>query len=106
MSPFLLELAMGLRPFVVISCALILSACTQNPQWTLFYSDSQSHIAEQDLGDNIAGYYKALDQCVAKGKGLIRLSGHSNGSFQCGHQCVANEQGGVSCQRLTQEAEL
>ncbi len=97
---------MRLKQVIVFVSLLLLSACTQNPQWTLFYSEEQSSIAEQDLGEHIAGYYSELEQCVAKGKGLIRLSGHENGSFQCGYLCVANEQGGVDCQRLEDEVEL
>lgn len=78
-----------------------LTACTQDPQWTLFYYADSKEIPESvTLSENISGYYATSEQCIAKGKGLIRLSDSGVGSFQCGHLCVATEDGGLTCDSM------
>lgn len=76
-----------------------LTACTQNPEWTLFYYADEAIIpAAADPSEHIAGYYSTSDQCLKKGAGMVRLSDSGVGSFQCGQLCVANDEGSVTCQ--------
>lgn len=76
-----------------------LTACTQNPEWTLFYYADVEQLPENaELSAHISGYYSTSEQCLLKGSGLVRLSDSGVGSYQCGHLCVANDTGGLTCQ--------
>lgn len=77
----------------------LLTACTQNPEWTLFYYPDEPQIpADSELSEHISGYYGTSEQCLLKGAGMVKLSDSGIGSYQCGHLCVAKEQNGLSCQ--------
>ncbi len=93
---------MGFRWLVLFFLSLpSLTACTQAPEWTLFYYADSKDIPESViLSDKISGYYATSEQCLAKGKGLIRLSDSGVGSFQCGHLCVAAEDDGLTCDSM------
>jgi hypothetical protein len=76
-----------------------LTACTQNPEWTLFYyADEASIPTAAKPSEHIAGYYSTSEQCLMKGAGMVKLSDSGVGSFQCGQQCVANDTGSLTCQ--------
>ncbi|WP_299798343.1 hypothetical protein [uncultured Shewanella sp.] len=93
---------MGLRRLVIFFLSLSsLTACTQDPQWTLFYyADSKEIPDSVTLSKSISGYYATSEQCIAKGRGLIRLSDSGVGSFQCGHLCVATDDGELTCDSM------
>lgn len=85
---------------------LTMTACTQVPQWTLFYyPDAEPGAAEAlqhqgELDQHISGYYQELEQCLAKGAGMVKLSQTGSGSYLCGERCQRNEAGELKCQRL------
>ncbi|MCE9680253.1 hypothetical protein LZP69_13905 [Shewanella sp. AS1] len=83
-----------------------LVACTQVPQWTLFYYEDQATIPQGPLVPHITGYYQELDQCLAKGAGMVKLSESGKGSYQCGFQCQDDKQGDVQCVRFELEKAL
>lgn len=95
---------MQIRYLVLSSCALLLglTACTQVPQWTLFYYPEQDKVSEGELAPYIAGYYDQLEQCLAKGAGMARLSQSGQGAYQCGYQCKEDEAGSIQCDRFEQ----
>ncbi|CAM3259710.1 hypothetical protein [Shewanella pealeana] len=75
-----------------------LVACTQSPEWTLlYYPDSETQPSVEQSGEFITGYYESIDQCHAKGKGLIRLSGDASGHYICGYQCLGDGES-LNCQ--------
>jgi len=77
-----------------------LTACTDSPEWTLlYYPDAATKPSAEQSGDFISGYYASIEQCHAKGKGLLRLSDDSNPDYLCGHLCVA-EGKSLICQNL------
>lgn len=81
-----------------------LTACTQNPEWTLFYYPDVKEVpVNSELSAHISGYYATAEQCLLKGSGLARLSHSGTGSYQCGHQCVADEAKGLSCKMLVEK---
>ncbi|MCG9740107.1 hypothetical protein L1D32_18260 [Shewanella insulae] len=86
---------------------LTMTACTQVPQWTLFYypdaapgASAEALISQGELDQHISGYYQQLDQCLAKGAGMMKLSQTGRGSYLCGERCQRNETGELECQRL------
>ncbi|MXR70531.1 hypothetical protein GNT65_17895 [Shewanella sp. JBTF-M18] len=86
---------------------LTMTACTQVPQWTLFYypdaapgASAETLISQGELDQHISGYYQQLDQCLAKGAGMMKLSQTGRGSYLCGERCQRNEAGELECQRL------
>ncbi|MGS0683262.1 hypothetical protein ACVBIL_19170 [Shewanella sp. 125m-7] len=92
---------MNLRSLCLLGAVSVgLIACTQSPEWTLlYYPDSQAQVSVEQSGEFITGYYETIEQCHAKGKGLIRLSGDSDGHYVCGYQCEA-EGASLSCQNV------
>ena len=89
--------------------------CTRTPEWTLFYVADNPQNAEMAIAsanmvqtEFILGYYDTLEQCQAKGTGMLRLQGSSMPAaqaFVCAQQCqVDNKQ--LSCQRQVVGAEL
>ncbi len=91
---------MRFMKFVLLGIFLSsVTACTQNPEWTLFYYADSNQIPENaELNEHISGYYSNADQCLLKGSGMVRLSDSGVGSYQCGQRCVANDTGGLTCQ--------
>jgi hypothetical protein len=84
---------MKLRLVCFISfLSLGLTACTDSPEWTLFYyPDAAAKPSVEQSGEFILGYYASIEQCHAKGKGLLRLRDDENAEYVCGHLCVAEE---------------
>ena len=75
---------------LMIFLPLGLSACTDSPEWTLlYYPDAASKPSVEQSGEFISGYYASVEQCHAKGSGLLRLSDDKNADYLCGHLCVA-----------------
>lgn len=80
--------------------SLGLTACTDSPEWTLlYYPDTASKPSVEHSAEFIVGYYASVDQCHAKGEGLLRLSDDKNAAYTCGHLCVADKKTLV-CQEL------
>ena len=76
-----------------------LTACTQDPEWTLFYyADEPSIPVTAKPSEHISGYYATSEQCLLKGAGMVKLSHSGVGSYQCGYLCVATDQISLSCQ--------
>ncbi|PKG56756.1 MULTISPECIES: hypothetical protein [unclassified Shewanella] len=68
-----------------------LTACTDSPEWTLlYYPSAAAKPSVEQSAEFISGYYASVDQCHAKGKGLLRLSDDKNADYVCGHLCVAD----------------
>ncbi|MCG9695393.1 hypothetical protein [Shewanella sp. Isolate11] len=91
--------------FIALSL-LGLTACTQVPTWTLFYFAEQDTIPKDAKAHHIAGYYQQLDQCLAKGAGMVKLSESGKGVYQCGFECQDDGTGSVQCQRFEQATAL
>ena len=97
-----------MRSFMMgVALLLTMTACTQVPQWTLFYypdadSDAPQTVSQSAdrLDKHIAGYYQQLDQCLAKGAGMVKLSETGKGHYQCGYLCEVKDDGQLSCQRM------
>lgn len=84
-----------------------LTACTQNPEWTLFYyADTKDIPHEAKLSEHISGYYATSEHCLLKGAGMAKLSESGIGSYQCGHLCVAIEGKALSCEKFIDKLEL
>ncbi len=82
-----------------------LTACIESPEWTLlYYPDQQSKPSVAESAPFINGYYESIEQCHAKGKGLIRLSGNDNGSYVCGYMCEADDKS-LTCQQVVNSEE-
>ncbi|WP_083698183.1 hypothetical protein [Shewanella sp. UCD-KL21] len=63
-----------------------LTGCIRTPEWTLFYYADEAKTPQQAIDAQfIAGYYDTLEQCQAKAKGMLRLSGKNS------HQLDANQ---------------
>ncbi|MFQ6371917.1 hypothetical protein [Shewanella sp. YIC-542] len=75
---------------------LTLSACTQVPEWTLFYYPQTQPLPAAERHAAIRGYYETLAQCEAKGRGMQLLDDH-NALFQCAHRCRVDEGNVVTC---------
>lgn len=80
-----------------------LSGCIQTPNWTLFYVADQQEIPSNMLQRQyIAGYYSTLDQCQAKGNGLLKLAASNMApelAFTCAELCETDEASGIiQCQ--------
>ncbi|QYJ86420.1 hypothetical protein K0I73_01250 [Shewanella mesophila] len=92
---------MNVRLLLLLSAMLLgATACTQVPQWTLFYVSDQDKMPEGALAPHIAGYYEQLEQCLAKGAGMVKLSQSGKGSYQCGYECKDDQAGDVQCARF------
>lgn len=80
--------------------ALVATACTQSPEWTLlYYPEGQVKPSVADSSEFITGYYETIEQCHAKGKGLIRLNGDAGDSYLCGYQCEASDKS-LACKNV------
>lgn len=92
---------MSFRSLCLLGMASIgLVACTQSPEWTLlYYPDSQTQPSVAQSASFINGYYETIEQCHAKGKGLIRLGDNVSAHYICGYQCEADGQS-LSCQNI------
>ena len=81
--------------------AVLLAGCIRTPEWTLFYVADQMPIPTQIvLQDHISGYYDSLEQCQAKGAGMLRLQASSvpaEQAFVCGELCQVDEQQQLQC---------
>jgi hypothetical protein len=102
-----------------ILLGIVVSACTQVPQWTLFVSDTpidmlgeEAKIRSEVLSlSQVSGYYDTLDQCQLKAEGLLRLSAISQDvgqtesqavHYTCASQCQRDELSVIQCQQFTQ----
>ena len=57
---------------------MLLSGCIRSPEWTLFYfADQTAEVSQPAQHQYIKGYYDTLEQCQAKGAGLLRIQGIS-----------------------------
>ncbi|UCX03360.1 hypothetical protein [Shewanella glacialimarina] len=81
----------------------LLGGCIRTPEWTLFYFADATDKTDLTLKhDVINGYYDTLEQCQAKGSGLLRIQGMSmteNVDFICGQQCQTLDDNPVDCQQ-------
>lgn len=69
-----------------------LTACTDSPEWTLlYYPDAAAKPNVEQSAEFISGYYASVEQCHAKGKGLLSLNDDKNADYVCGHLCVADD---------------
>ncbi|MGX9462211.1 hypothetical protein ACWXWU_13400 [Shewanella sp. A14] len=87
---------------LLISAAVIaLSGCIRTPEWTLFYVADQTPLpTEIAVQDHISGYYNSLEQCQAKGAGMLRLQASSvpaEKAFICGELCQVDDQQQLQC---------
>jgi len=86
---------------LMTATAVLLVGCIRTPEWTLFYVADQTPVPTQIvLQDHIAGYYDSLEQCQAKGAGMLRLQASSvpaAQAFVCGEQCQVDEQQQLHC---------
>ncbi|MCL2917056.1 hypothetical protein [Shewanella litorisediminis] len=85
-----------IRAALVLITVLLVGACTQADQWTLAFRAAPSDAPWQF--SEVAGHYHSLEQCQAKGDGLVRLGG-DKGQYLCAQQCEA-QQGELSCALL------
>ena len=97
---------MRFRSQVLLGMASIgLVACTQSPEWTLlYYPDSETQVSVEQSASFINGYYETIEQCHAKGKGLIRLGGDVGGHYVCGYQCQGDGES-LNCQSVIASAD-
>ncbi|CAM4273059.1 hypothetical protein SHLI107390_07525 [Shewanella livingstonensis] len=86
---------------LITATLALLSGCIRTPEWTLFYVADQTplptHIAQQE---HISGYYDSLEQCQAKGAGMLRLQASSvptDKAFVCGEQCQIDDKQQLQC---------
>lgn len=87
----------ALSVMTVCAALLLLSACTRQPEWSLFfYSDREVAAPELRIQD-IAGYYDSLAQCQAKGRGMRQLSMANNAGFICAQQCQVDPKDNIVC---------
>ncbi|MEI6860046.1 MAG: hypothetical protein V5788_09750 [Shewanella sp.] len=92
---------MRVRKLVLLGLLLFFTACTQSPEWTLFYyADTRELPQGAKQSENISGYYSELDQCLMKGAGMVKLSDSGTGYYQCGFQCVAIQDKALSCEKF------
>ncbi|WP_028767415.1 MULTISPECIES: hypothetical protein [Shewanella] len=84
---------MNFRSLWLVGVAVLgMSGCTQQPEWTLlYYPQGQVKPSVADSSKFIAGYYETIEQCHAKGQGLIRLNGDAADNYLCGYQCQASD---------------
>ena len=95
-----------------------LSGCIRTPEWTLFYYADEAKKPQKTIqAEYIAGYYDTLEQCQAKAKGMLRLSGKSSHQmdnsqlenataipvtldkgYQCKQLCQVNDDNVIICQ--------
>ncbi|QDE29833.1 hypothetical protein [Shewanella polaris] len=99
-----------LTKILLISAAVVsLSGCIRTPEWTLFYVADQTPLpTEIAVQDHITGYYNSLEQCQAKGAGMLHLqlsSVPAEQAFVCGELCQVDEQEQLQCKSLAVGAE-
>ncbi|NKF52216.1 hypothetical protein G3R49_16765 [Shewanella sp. WXL01] len=91
---------------VVIAGLVSLSGCIRTPEWTLFYAGDEQQAPAQYLEQKfIAGYYDTVEQCQAKGRGLVKLKMSKlplEQAYVCGHQCQTDDSGNMRCQQLVE----
>ena len=79
----------------------LFSGCIRTPEWTLFYVGDQTVLPMQIVQqDYIAGYYHSLQQCQAKGAGMLRLQASSlpaAKAFVCGEHCQVDDKQLLQC---------
>ncbi|AQS38381.1 hypothetical protein Sps_03239 [Shewanella psychrophila] len=93
---------MGFRKLVLLGLLFSsLTACTQSPEWTLFYYADTTEIPQGAAqSENISGYYAEVEQCLMKGAGMVKVSGSGKGRYQCGLQCVTTKGKALSCKEF------
>lgn len=105
----LLPSNLRINGFVAVMALLGLSGCMRTPEWTLFYQTSSQGditLVEDEASllkhEYIQGYYDTLEQCQAKGAGMVKLSGiddpHLN-YFSCAQLCQSTDKNEIQCQQ-------
>jgi|TARA_R110000851_G_scaffold85074_2_gene185142 hypothetical protein len=86
---------------LITATVVLLAGCFRTPQWTLFYVADQAPVPTKIVQqDHIAGYYDSLEQCQAKGTGMLRLQASSvpaEQAFVCAELCQVDEQQQLQC---------
>lgn len=86
---------------LITATLVLLGGCMRTPEWTLFYVADHTPVPTKIvLQEHISGYYDSLEQCQAKGAGMLRLQASSlpaEKAFACGEQCQVNEQQQLQC---------
>lgn len=91
---------MPLSRICLVTLLTALPACTDPSQWTLFYyPDAATQANIPPSKDAISGYYATLEQCRAKGNGLLRLNRDNDATYVCGHLCVVKANA-LSCEHV------
>lgn len=92
--------------FIVLTLmfsVFLLSGCIRTPEWTLFYfADAADKTDLTIKHDVIKGYYDTLEQCQAKGSGLLRIQGvemTANVDFICSQKCETLDDNQLDCQQ-------
>ena len=104
-------LATSFNKFIgLLLVTLSLSGCIRSPEWTLFYfadaADKTDHTLQHDV---IKGYYDTLEQCQAKGSGLVRIQGVTvteQVDFTCGQKCETLDNNQIDCQQLISDKDF
>ncbi|MCL1143675.1 hypothetical protein [Shewanella gaetbuli] len=97
-----------LLPFALAT--FMLTGCIKSPEWTLFYFADTPNKTDLSLNyDAIKGYYNTLEQCQAKGAGIVRIQGveiTEQVDFICGQQCQIADDNQVSCSQLVSDKDF
>lgn len=92
------------RASLLVVGITLLSGCIRSPEWTLFYfAEQTAEVSQPAQHQYIKGYYDTLEQCQAKGAGLLRIqgiSGNEKVDFVCGQQCETHDDNSISCLQL------
>ncbi|WP_445945553.1 hypothetical protein [Shewanella sp.] len=99
---------LNLSPWLI--AASLLAACTQAPQWTLFFTPIQGAGPEAQVSKlvvaDIQGYYQTLAQCQHKAEGLMKLAliqaNAPRGVYQCADECLVEADNSLNCQQVIQ----
>jgi hypothetical protein len=90
------------KTLLFTATVVLLAGCIRTPEWTLFYVADRTPIPTQIvLQDHIAGFYDSLEQCQAKGAGMLRLQASSvpaEQAFACGELCQIDEKQQLQCE--------
>jgi hypothetical protein len=99
--------------FFGITMASSLTACTQAPKWTLFFTPLESTTANDTSKDTLAvadiqGYYQTEDQCLNKMNGLMKLAQMQPqspvGVYRCANECRVEPDNSLHCQKIITNA--
>ncbi|ABE53578.1 hypothetical protein Sden_0282 [Shewanella denitrificans OS217] len=102
LSKALLALCLG----VILASSL--TACTQAPKWTLFFTPLQNVTANASANTlvvaDIQGYYQTEAQCLHKMQGLMKLAQMQPqspaGVYRCANECRVEPDNSLRCQQV------